>query len=147
MPHDALARRPIWYQPVGDLATSDAPPTPMYDTSGLGTVRPCHVALTHLDPTTGEAHDIDLATFRKRRGVFVSTVFLYMDHAWMPDEPPVLWESLAFNGKQPLSQMQQRYTSRHAAIGGHDLLVRHLTDCIKRGVPITPDLDPPEWED
>jgi hypothetical protein len=51
--------------------------------------------------------------------VLISTVFLGLDHQW-GEGPPVLWESLVFGG--PLDQQMQRYTSREAALAGHQAL-------------------------
>lgn len=48
--------------------------------------------------------------------VFVSTVFLGLDHNW-GDGPPVLWETMIFGG--PFTQFQDRYTSRLEALRGH----------------------------
>lgn len=53
--------------------------------------------------------------------VRVSTVFLGLDHQF-GDGPPVLWETLVFGG--PLDGEQQRYTSRAAAIAGHQQICR-----------------------
>lgn len=52
-------------------------------------------------------------------GVQVSTVFLGLDHSFGRGEP-VLWETMVFGG--PLDQEQQRYTSRVAAVEGHQHL-------------------------
>lgn len=49
-------------------------------------------------------------------GVMVSTVFLFIDHAFFGG-PPVLWETMIFGG--PHDMFQERYMSRAAAIAGH----------------------------
>jgi hypothetical protein len=54
-------------------------------------------------------------------GVRVSTVFLGLDHAFAGG-PPILWESLVFGGA--LDGEQRRYTSRAAALEGHQELCR-----------------------
>lgn len=56
------------------------------------------------------------------RRVWVSTVFLGLDHNWLPDGPPVLWETMIFGG--PFDQFQQRYTSALDALIGHETLYR-----------------------
>lgn len=51
--------------------------------------------------------------------VFVSTVFLGMDHSFSnkPGHQPVLWETMIFGGEH--SDYQERYTSHHDALEGH----------------------------
>jgi hypothetical protein len=51
--------------------------------------------------------------------VFISTVFLGMDHSWSnkPGHKPVLWETMIFGGEY--SEYQERYTSHHDALEGH----------------------------
>lgn len=61
-------------------------------------------------------------------GVLVSTVFLGIDHQY-DDGPPVLWESLVFGG--PLDGQQRRYTSRDAALVGHQDLCRQVAALAK----------------
>lgn len=48
--------------------------------------------------------------------IFVSTVFLGLDHAWNSDIP-VLWETMIFGGEH--DQYQERYTSYEDAVKGH----------------------------
>jgi len=48
--------------------------------------------------------------------IFVSTVFLGLDHAWNSDVP-VLWETMIFRGEY--DQYQDRYTSVEDALKGH----------------------------
>ena len=50
-------------------------------------------------------------------GVQVSTVFLGLDHDWGLGPLPVLWETMIFGG--PHDEYQERYTSRTAALAGH----------------------------
>ena len=49
--------------------------------------------------------------------VYVSTVFLGLDHRYTPEEPPVLFETIVFGlkGDEPL----ERYTTYEAAEAGH----------------------------
>ena len=50
-------------------------------------------------------------------GVRVSTVFLGLDHSFMPDGPPVLYETMIFGGAH--NGYQDRYTTYEAALAGH----------------------------
>lgn len=57
---------------------------------------------------------------RPARDVFVSTVFLGLDHGfWFDGQPhdPVLWETMIFGGV--FDQFQNRYSSRLDALRGH----------------------------
>jgi hypothetical protein len=49
--------------------------------------------------------------------VYISTVFLGLDHAWNSDIP-VLWETMIFGGEH--DQCQERYTSYEDALEGHE---------------------------
>lgn len=51
-------------------------------------------------------------------GVRVSTVFLGMDHSFVPDGHPVLFETMIFHGEHDTSWMM-RYETREQAIAGH----------------------------
>src|SRR5262245_42750654 len=53
--------------------------------------------------------------------VLVSTVFLGMDHGFRSPDP-VLWETMIFGGEH--GGEQWRYTSREAALAGHEAAVR-----------------------
>lgn len=48
--------------------------------------------------------------------VYISTVFLGLDHSWNSDIP-VLWETMIFGGEY--DQYQDRYTSYKDALEGH----------------------------
>jgi len=51
-------------------------------------------------------------------GMYVSTVFLGMDHSFLSDATPILFETMIFKG--PLDQeYQTRYTSWKQAVRGH----------------------------
>ncbi len=62
-----------------------------------------HLASDRLDSAAGEVH--------------VSTVFLGTNHNYRFEGPPVLWETMVFGG--PLSEEQERYSSRKDALAGH----------------------------
>ena len=51
--------------------------------------------------------------------IFISTVFLGLDHAmpWDDDKTPILWETMIFGGEH--DQYQDRYTSHEDALEGH----------------------------
>jgi hypothetical protein len=62
----------------------------------------------------------------------VSTVFLGLDHSFSLDDthPPVLWETMVFGGL--LDGEQQRYTSKAAALRGHQAMCERVTATIVR---------------
>lgn len=53
--------------------------------------------------------------------IFVSTVFLGLDHAFVYDDvhEPVLWETMIFKDTDWSGDFQRRYTSLNDAIAGH----------------------------
>lgn len=79
---------------------------------------------------------VDLEEFRQHESfrlrtqvtpdVYVSTVFLSINHAFMPNEDPVLWETMVFGGK--LGKEQERYTSQKAAEIGHEAMVTRVRE-------------------
>jgi len=60
--------------------------------------------------------------------VFVSTVFLGLDHGWGVG-PPVLWETMIFGG--PHNDYQRRYTTRDGAEMGHTIACQLATGAIR----------------
>lgn len=82
--------------------------------------------------TNQEANDLLRDANKRRIGhaaittdrgrVEVSTVYLPLDHASM-GPLPVHWETLTFGG--PLNDEMIRYTSREAAVAGHEEAVAH----------------------
>jgi hypothetical protein len=62
--------------------------------------------------------------------VTVSTVFLGLDHRFGGAGPPILWESLIFGGV--LDGQGDRYTSRAAALAGHQRLCERVAATIHR---------------
>jgi hypothetical protein len=56
--------------------------------------------------------------------IFISTVFLGLDHAWNSDIP-VLWETMIFGGEH--DQYQDRYTSHEDALEGHQTALTLIT--------------------
>jgi hypothetical protein len=63
--------------------------------------------------------------------VTVSTVFLGLDHSWDAG-PPVLWETMVF-GLPGDEEICERYTSREAAIAGHNRIVAELGGPVVEG--------------
>lgn len=55
-------------------------------------------------------------------GTRISTVFMGLDLSFLEYWPPVLWETMIFGG--PHDQYQERYTSKEAAIKGHEKALR-----------------------
>lgn len=55
----------------------------------------------------------------------VSTVFLGLDHDYTGMGPPILWETAIISG--PHKGYLQRYSTRYAAIRGHQYVVNRLT--------------------
>jgi len=58
-------------------------------------------------------------------GVWVSTVFLGLDHAWPKGNTPILWETMIFGGEH--DQYQDRYTSYEDALEGHKKALTLIT--------------------
>jgi len=56
--------------------------------------------------------------------IYVSTVFLGLDHAWNSNIP-VLWETMIFGGEH--DQYQERYTSYEDALEGHQIALTLIT--------------------
>ena len=63
-----------------------------------------------------------------RGGIWVSTVFLGLDHSYNPDGPPILFETMIFGG--PHNEYQERYSTWDEAIEGHERA------CKRAGVPV-----------
>lgn len=57
---------------------------------------------------------------------FVSTVFIGIDHNWFDEGPPILFETLIFNG--PHDQDMWRYATWDEAKAGHDAVVEALRE-------------------
>lgn len=66
----------------------------------------------------------------EERKILVSTVFLGIDHNFTESGPPVLWETMVFGG--PLDQEQDRYTSRDAAILGHQRMCERVMQAVRK---------------
>lgn len=58
-------------------------------------------------------------------GVFVSTIFLGLDHNWSEDGPPILWETMVFG--EPMNQEMNRCSgSREQAEAMHAEMVERV---------------------
>ena len=64
------------------------------------------------------------------REIFISTVFLGLDHRLTGDGPPLLWETLVFGG--PLEGEMVRYDSREAALEGHQAMCRRVHQSLSK---------------
>ncbi len=65
-------------------------------------------------------------------GVYVSTVFLGLDHGFGRDERntlPVLWETMVFGG--PMDGEQDRYETKNQAIAGHLTIVDEVRKALE----------------
>jgi hypothetical protein len=66
----------------------------------------------------------------------ISTVFLGIDHNWLCDGPPILWETMSFGAK--LNQEQLRCAgSKEQAEAMHEKMVKAV--CEASGIPYDPD--------
>lgn len=60
--------------------------------------------------------------------VWISTVFLALDHQYGKG-PPILWETMVFGG--PLDGEQDRYSSRAAALRGHQVMCERVSAALR----------------
>lgn len=75
-------------------------------------------------------------------GMWVSTVFLGMDHDHFGRGAPILWETLPkTKGEGWLDRLMRRYSSLDEAKKGHQEVVDFLVMRVRDGLPITEDLD------
>lgn len=65
--------------------------------------------------------------------VRISTVFLGLDHSWPRARRPVLFETMVFGGVH--DQSCWRYSTRGAAISGHDQAVALVRDSLPKEAP------------
>lgn len=57
-------------------------------------------------------------------GINISTVFLYLNHRFGPDGPPLIFETMVFGGE--LDQECERYSTWAEAIAGHEAMVERV---------------------
>lgn len=69
----------------------------------------------------------------------VSTVYLGLDHQWSNGGPILIWESMIFGG--PFDEYQWRYSTRAAAMAGHQKICDALVALF--GNPPQVEVDPP----
>lgn len=74
---------------------------------------------------------------------FVSTVFLGLDHRFIGDGPPILWETMIFTGDDS-EPYQERYDSKEAALAGHDAAVARAELLVAKDAATRPESSPPE---
>jgi hypothetical protein len=63
--------------------------------------------------------------------IWVSTVFLGLDHNYFDDGPPLLFETMVFGG--PLEGQCDRYSTRAEALAGHQAMCRQVKEAISNG--------------
>lgn len=73
-----------------------------------------------------------LAKDRISAKVWVSTVFLGLDHSFGEGEEPVLWETMIFGGRH--DQATWRYRSQEEALKGHQRAVALAREVEPHGV-------------
>jgi len=64
------------------------------------------------------------------RGIRVSTVFLGIDHAFLDNGLPILFETMTFNKTGDILRIQYRYATWDEAKAGHDLVVAQLNSAL-----------------
>jgi hypothetical protein len=84
------------------------------------------------------AQDLDEGNDADGTRVRVSTVFLGLDHNYFGKGPPILWETLVFGGV--LDGEMDRYTSREAALRGHQAMCQRVNDTIQTMTPLEVEL-------
>lgn len=72
-------------------------------------------------------------------GARVSTVFLALDHAYLPGGPPMLYETMVFGGPVDQTQKRYRYSTRAEAEIGHAKYVEQAKDALAGAVAFLPD--------
>lgn len=111
---------PWWF---GALLTDPQlrPPRPdMYVLDANGEPEPCHDRERWAYWYEASLRARQIANDVTVDDVEVSTVFMGLDHA--VSGPPVLWETMIFGGDHDMHQW--RYTSRAAALRGHEHALR-----------------------
>ena len=62
-------------------------------------------------------------------GVWISTVFLGLNHAYLPTQPPLLFETMVFCDEGVLPDWQnecERYSTLEEARAGHEAMVKRV---------------------
>ena len=60
-------------------------------------------------------------------GHLVSTVWLGLDHGFMPEDPPLIFETMVFQSSEPLVDIYtNRYSTEEQAIEGHQGAIEWL---------------------
>lgn len=76
----------------------------------------------------GEGMGLSNTRFRTSDLILISTVFLGLDHSFSTEGPPILFETMVFNG--PLHGDMDRYETWDAAITGHEATVKRVQQMI-----------------
>jgi hypothetical protein len=60
----------------------------------------------------------------------ISTVFLSINHQYVEGSPPILWETMVFEGPDSFEdKLCRRYSSHQSALEGHNKVVKQLEAC------------------
>lgn len=51
----------------------------------------------------------------------ISTIFLGLNHQWLPNKPPLIFETMVFGGQ--IDCQQTRYSTWNEAVAGHQAIV------------------------
>jgi hypothetical protein len=77
-------------------------------------------------------HRAECVLFQDTVGdTFISTVFLSHDHDWFGEGPPILWETMIFNGPPGLEYSMWRYRSKLKALEGHVRAVEEVKAALR----------------
>ena len=82
-----------------------------------------------LEAADNEGRRVALAEFD---GVMVSTVFLGINHRFLSDGPPLIFETMVFGGA-PEDRVQRRYSTWEEAERGHEEIVKLIKCSLTAG--------------
>lgn len=63
--------------------------------------------------------------------IYISTVFLGLDHSFLFTGPPILYETMIFWEGHDLHNDEMRYATREQALIGHEIMVKRVRKAIK----------------
>lgn len=69
--------------------------------------------------------------------LWVSTVFLGLDHRFVGDGPPIVFETMVFSGEHGYDENMARYCTYDEALDGHNTLVASLRMLHEDSIEIT----------
>jgi hypothetical protein len=78
-------------------------------------------------------HDGERVLLQTRIGeAFISTVFLAVDYNHFHEGPPILWETMVFDGPPGLEYTMWRYRSKLEALEGHVRAVEEVNAALRK---------------